>query len=1364
MAHTRSATEGIATIQGAESPAVDHQAWRTEIIRLAPGGVNLTKSLDALDPSEVAILTNGLTMLGGGVETRPGLTPLVFGGGVRHSVFRLNDPRNNTSDLFWGVDATLQQGAVGVTNPIAGGFSGNPLSFVSWQSEYSGEPWVFVADDARMAKASLGSGALPIGLPRAAQPSSVVAAAALITDIAQFSSDDSTDAAAWTPITGTDQDGNAAGAPVIYDSTGISTGAVNMALSEGAAASGYFSGMSIAKAVDLSALPGPVVSDDQDLIHFALRINLPAKISEVRLYFVVGAFTNGAIPGAAATGDNPSAYCRAFRSSDFSQFVAQQGTALSAQSAQRSAQILALQRQAATDVRARVELSLLLANQQREQLTAAAQQQQLANKQAAFTPPTEAGADVVSSASLAGSDVWTQYGSLGLPLRKSDFLKIGQAGQPGFTWAEVSGIVITVITSENVPVTVGFDECWLQGGYAPDTSEPDSQPYDYRVVNVDRRTGARSNPSNVMYQADGKTVAGLDVLRGQIDIQPAAYGDGNIYQEVYRRGGSLTDNWYGPTADNKDTGDGSLIHDTLSDIAALTAGAVEIDHDQPVTTSDAAGNAVYGEPLGFLIGPIDETLFGGGDQYRPGDIYWCKAGQPDHWPAANHKTVCPPSETLLNGGMYGGQGFVFSRERLYSIQAYGGNISVNPTDCAQGLVGRWAMAIGPGGIFFVARDAVRVTQGGHSTTISDLIRPLFRGETVNGYFPIDFSQPDTIRLAVHGDQVWFGYTDTQGNRVWWVYSLIFKTWQAQIFAAAAPVQMVYSDPELTGGLRLVCGAGSGGKGWVLAGAADDGTDFAVHVRTGALLAGSREEKLFGDVVVYGDLQGSALTAQTLLNVDQLTNAAEIGGGSAGYREYLYQPFGLQPQHAAAIGLDLVWGSNAPNPATVTQIGLAVLPQPEITMKRATAWQPLNGSGEAYVYACWIDCDTFGAPIVVVVEGLRSGAAVTLATLTITSSAGRRLWFDWPAHNVDMVRLRPTTDCGAWMLFGQGWLTRPEPPLLPGMDSGFINLGDTYHTGLDLEIDTLGVAKQIIVTVDQQVLHDPATTLPYWTVTAAGRSYVHLTLPWGRGHIYRFYSTDGVPVLVYTHKWQVEGEPAEQTNWNQNFTIAGTLADKWIKGILLECDTFGETKLVNVEVDHVPVPGGPFPVTTNDRAVVQIAFPQVLGRVFRIWPADNFPGRLYSVGWLFDQEPYCLTRFETQEITFGIDDWKLAVYGQITYKGLADITMTVQVYGQDAQLIASDDYVLPASATKAMRPLKPLARKGTLYKYIFTSDQGFWLYREESHVLFQPWQGGPQDRVKPFGNDDLDSSRGMMNAVGAASRSNAGDAGLEVVNP
>ena len=55
----------------------------------------------------------------------------------------------------------------------------------------------------------------------------------------------------------------------------------------------------------------------------------------------------------------------------------------------------------------------------------------------------------------------------------------------------------------------------------------------------------------------------------------------------------------------------------------------------------------------------------------------------------------------------------------------------------------------------------------------------------------------------------------------------------------------------------------------------------------------------------------------------------------------------------------------------------------------------------------------------------------------------------------------------------------------------------------------------------------------------------------------------------------------------------------------------------------------------------------------------------------------------------------------------------------------------------------------LIKYVLTSPDPFWLYRDETTVAIQPWGGHQAIVVQPFGNDDLDPTRPMTHAVLAA---------------
>src|ERR1019366_9554172 len=130
--------------------------------------------------------------------------------------------------------------------------------------------------------------------------------------------------------------------------------------------------------------------------------------------------------------------------------------------------------------------------------------------------------------------------------RPGDRSRAWCGGQAGTDWSTVTGIYLTVQTTDNASgVVVSFDDLFLIGGAGPDTTEPGASKYDYRVVNYDPRTGARSNGSPIQGDAgDGlppDQTLWLDSLRSPIKITPPAYGDAAMRQEAYRRGGTLVD-------------------------------------------------------------------------------------------------------------------------------------------------------------------------------------------------------------------------------------------------------------------------------------------------------------------------------------------------------------------------------------------------------------------------------------------------------------------------------------------------------------------------------------------------------------------------------------------------------------------------------------------------------------------------------------------------------------------------------------------------------------------------------------------------------------------------------------------------------
>lgn len=1352
-----------------ESPAFAHLPWTTQTTWLGLKGLQLNKALDQLDPDELSRMTN-LVHTGGALQTRPGQVGLgAVNAGTIHSVRRLNVPSAGSFTRFWGAGSTWYRGQGGVLTALEAGFSGNPLTFMTARPPQSGEPWMVAADSNQLRKASLTSPSLPVGLP-IPTGLTVVTEAPLKTPIAAFEASDGTQAASWTPFGGPDALFlGAAGPPTLYDASGPSGNCVNMATNDlGTAVTGFRVGMCIQKALNLNVLPnnpitgGPVVVLDDDQIHFDLRCDQPNVVDEIRLYFVCSAFSLPlpAAPFIPGTGGavNQAAYMRAFRPSDFAAFVAGAENALEAAATARVAANLSQPKPAISTING-VPVTSFNPNSQVVNLATAGVE-----------------VDAPSSASFTASDTWTLFGTPGFPLRKSDFLKIGTAGDPGTDWSTITGIYITVQTT-SAPITVngvqtsplpkaitlGYDDAYLTGGYGPDDSDAAAQPYDYRVIHFDPRTGARSNGSALIVGGvnDAKGCPPVDSVRQAIDITPAAYGpDGNIRQEAYRRGGGLNDNWYFVGVN---TANGGLIQDTLSDLEIASGDVVPADHFQPVATTDAAGNTVLNAPVPVVFGPFDDgTCCALGDSYRPGHLYACIAGEIDHWPSTGNFAVevCPPSEQLMNGCVWAGQGFVLSRLRGYAVHtnltSTSEGIVVTPTQCFPGLACRWGFVAGPGGIFYVAVDGVRVTQGGESQIVSDQIRSIFHGQTVNGYAPIDWAHPEAIRLELADMDLWFTYLDTNGARQCLVYSLLYQYWRSYLFARVPAV--VYNDETITqasiGQQRVIFGS-TNQNAYTHEGFDDDHVAITWSCRTGAWTFGSpRQEKLLGDLILEADLLGTTLTVQCLLNVEAVTNAAQTVTAAAGRKRFTFDPFGTTPQHVRSLSVDLS-GTAAPAGALqIAYLGVANQIQPEVTMNRPTAWEaPGAGDTEGYVIGCVIDCDTGNQPRDIVIEADLAGGVTTVAVLVVQSDGRHKQWFSWPVSHAQLIRIRPTGSCQPWMLFGVEWLSMPEPPRIAGWDTNWEDLGgDRYYTGLDLECDTFNQPKTVEVFVDQQVV----LTL---TVQTLGRRIVHVTLPWGRGHLFRFVATDTNPGLLYNHRWWTEPEPTEQTNWNQNFTVWQSLSDKYLKGVVLEADTFGQTKSMNVEVDGVVALV--IPVVHTGRSVINYTWPQLLGRVFRLFPTDTNPGRLYEAQPLFDEEPFALGRWETQLLTLDMpgSGWGAILSTDVCYKATAVVTYTISCYNSLGTLLDTLTHTLPATAGAKQKLFVPAAgaNKGVLFKFLFTSadNSGITVYEEESVVRVQPWTGGPILSRKPFGNDDLDTTRNMTSAVAAASKSGGG---------
>ncbi len=1316
-----------------------------DVVAFRPGvrGLVLSADVGMLPPEAATRLDNWRVSDAGRLRIRQGLTTALALASLSpvHSISRLAQPSTGAYIGYVGTGTILWRGPNPASYvPVSTTLSGNPLTFLPYRPALSGDPWMIVADTTVLGQVPPTGEALLLGLPAPSAAPTTRIVDILTTNICSF---EGTDAAANWTLTGGFDDSDVpvpAGTPIAADVTGLQNTCVEFTTTPGSTAKGYVSIFGRPRVMNLTTLQGGFrEASAEDMIHGWLRINRPGLVEEIRVYLVCASgFSAAVIPGQNDT-LNTDAFVKTFQPSALTGFLETQQTASEAAQTTQATEVIT------------------------EYLDQRSPEVRDAQGGDASTPENRnaAGPDPTPSTALPeslapGRNVWTEYGAVGRPLRRGDFTRIGSTAGRG--WDTITGIVIVVKTAVNQSVKVAFDDWYLTGGYGLDSAEVGAQAYDYRYTHFHLDTGDEGNPCPI--QAEGNR---LRPVRQRIGVQPpgpyTGAGNARVRQRFYRRGGVLNDDW---RYIGQNTSNGGEFIDTLSDLDIAAADTVQLDNYQPVPTIDSQGNTVLAAVLPAVWGPLDGAIYGCGDTYRPGHLYRSKSGKPGAWPPDLSVEVCSPSEELMHGWLYGGQGFVFSRRRLFVISPnlINGSMTVQDTPCQKGLAGRWAFDIGPDGCTFVSDDGIYETNGGAAVSISEDIRPLWQGRSFPGATAINLTAPERLRITVGKGLIFFFYQGLDLADHVLVYDRQRRVWVRDVYGAAVRCGYVAREhPELP----VFLGASTGGLVFAQDGVHDIGVPIAGYISTApADFRRPREEKQLGDLVVEGSyLPATGVASTVWLDWNTpLATQSIVGNGLVLQRQI------LDPNNAAevrftraSIDISATQPASVP-PLEILQLQLSAYPLAEETFKRLSQWEPLGQSG-AYLTGVAITCDTRenrlaaragAAPAnsrSVLVEYSRGGgASAFLGPYELDASQGRRtLYLSWPGVRADQVRLVPQDDA-PWLLYHLEWQAQAEPARQGSWDSNEEVLGDTYYTGLDLVLDTAGLPATLTCYVDGQLIHTQ-------TVTATGKQLVHVTFGPGYGHVYRFYLTAqvGAALTVYQWTWQVQGVPGEQTNWNRNFEVAGTLTDKWVKGVLLECDTGGQTKSVRVEADGVLQQT--LSVTAAGRQVVHLSFPQFRGRVLRLLPTDPHLSRLWTVQWIFDEEPLALTRWETQPLDHGQEEGHSVFDLGVGYRATGLVTLTVLGYNTDGDAIFEDEYpLLPTGGQKRKVTVGLRARRAVLWQYRFTATQPFWLYREGSWIRLLPWDGGaPVSLPAPFGNDDLDHNRAMGNASGIASTPN-----------
>ena len=214
-------------------------------------------------------------------------------------------------------------------------------------------------------------------------------------------------------------------------------------------------------------------------------------------------------------------------------------------------------------------------------------------------------------------------------------------------------------------------------------------------------------------------------------------------------------------------------------------------------------------------------------------------------------------------------------------------------------------------------------------------------------------------------------------------------------------------------------------------------------------------------------------------------------------------------------------------------------------------------------------------------------------------------------------------------------------------------------------------------------------------------------------------------------WQPSLLPMPETTQSRptDWDDAGTPTNKFFQGVIIEADTFGNTKSIVIEDES----GGSH--SLNE----QFIFTGQSGKAFsfvapftshlvRLYPQDTQKWRLWGLKWVFVPYPEACELWQTEGMSHGLIGWQHIREMNIAYLSANPLSLTLTPdYGSPITL------AVPASAiqTKAKVTLPP--NKFKIMAYQISSTSPFYLWEPDMQVKIGQWGRADSYRIlRPFG--------------------------------
>jgi hypothetical protein len=530
-----------------------------------------------------------------------------------------------------------------------------------------------------------------------------------------------------------------------------------------------------------------------------------------------------------------------------------------------------------------------------------------------------------------------------------------------------------------------------------------------------------------------------------------------------------------------------------------------------IQNSHSNGESIFCEELVGtpcdIICPAGDSLLLAGDPNQPHVVYMSLPGRPHAFPVVDQITnisynlhVSAPGNPINGLVNYGGEYVALCLSGIFVFQIWQGQmLQAVKTSADHGLIQKHLWWLVAGEIWYLSDDGIYAWAGGGCRKVTGDVDWIFRGQTVGGYSPIDYTSLYLCGGAYYQGYFWFAYRDTTGASRLLRYALAEKRWEVPSVASFGAITAFLREPDTN---RLIAGAYIGGSGQLLqmeigttdqwTGSPTGGNSIPFQANTAFMSPEGRlEQILLQDIVIEAQNPNDIITVQMFYDFSATgdgTDIFQIATGATRRRiSFPVQQSGLSPNTTAGkecYAFSLQFTGSSVGALQIFSIGCRYTPLTQIQRGITADWSDIGQKFDKRFYEVTIEFNTFGVggvnyylDTISGIDGNTYTAAVQTIALPAVSGRSKKTFAIVDGVIAKLVRLRSQVQTLDIEIFNVSWVKEDYPADIVNFteytDKGYA--WDKYFQQIVLDVNTNGVAIPVQIEADGVVKQTVSVT-------------------------------------------------------------------------------------------------------------------------------------------------------------------------------------------------------------------------------------------------------------------------------------------------